>query len=433
MMKVSRKIGRSSQNSTSISRRKKKKSNEKNSLGKSGKRSRGHKRVKTYKRVKIFHKGGAHEIKYDAGLLEYKKKSWFPFLNNKKTGNFTVSISVYTSWVVYSTRETIRYNIEIKLKTRNETGNETTMTLVLPIYKYNDIDHLKDKIHFYLFKSDKDEYTFDFPSNGSFFDGIIAKSTDLLNKFKEEQKKLEEEEELIKRIKEIVKKLQKMQRAFYLYQSRSYSRITDTLRMQNALMDYERFKTDQKTLAEEEKALIEHSTQYNYIEKNNRKLLVDAVLNRILRTQSLLMITSHLFSEYNLHKNEVMKVIELLKDQDPDYDLTHFPPNATQTGFNNDPPYNLVYLLGFIEDKIPEIHDREEEQKGAVKNMIEQMKKIHSQQGANELNYGIIGEEQIGTGSNGVWGQDLWWSPHLRDILFIDSWIPEGQVRREVD
>ena len=42
MMKVSRKIWRSSQKSTSIYRRKKKKSNEKNNLGKSGKRSRGH-------------------------------------------------------------------------------------------------------------------------------------------------------------------------------------------------------------------------------------------------------------------------------------------------------------------------------------------------------------------------------------------------------
>jgi hypothetical protein len=57
-MKVSRKVGRSSHNSTSISHRKKKKSNEKNILGKSGKRSRGHKRMKTYKHVKIFHKGG---------------------------------------------------------------------------------------------------------------------------------------------------------------------------------------------------------------------------------------------------------------------------------------------------------------------------------------------------------------------------------------
>ena len=80
MMKVSRKVGRSSQKSTSISRRKKKKSNEKNNLGKSGKRSRGHKRVKTYKRVKIFHKGGAPpKIEYTANL-EYKKKVWFLFL-----------------------------------------------------------------------------------------------------------------------------------------------------------------------------------------------------------------------------------------------------------------------------------------------------------------------------------------------------------------
>jgi hypothetical protein len=411
-MKVSRKVRRSSHNSTSISHRKKKKR-------KSGKRSRGHKRMNTYKRVKIFHNGGAHKIEYDAGLVEYKKISRFSLFNkfnNNKNSNFKVSISVSPS---YSTREMMRYDINITLKTRNETGNETTMTLVLPI---NDIDDLKDKIHFYLFKSDKDEYTFDFPSNSSFFDGIIAKSTDLLNKFKEEQKKLEEEEKLIKRIKEITNKLHKMERAYYLFQSRSYNSITDTLRMQNALTEYELFKTDQKTLAEEEKALIEASTKYTDIEKNNRKLLVDAVLNRILRTQSLLMITSHLFSEYNLHKNEVMDVIELLTKQDPNYNLRHFPPGAIRRGFTNDPPYDLVYLLGFIEERIPKIQDKEEEQKGAVKNMIEQMKKIHSQRGANELNYDIIEDEVIGNGSNGVWGRYQWWSVKDLDVIFIEPW-----------
>jgi phosphatidate phosphatase PAH1 len=213
-----------------------------------------------------------------------------------------------------------------------------------------------------------------------------------------------------------------MERAYYLFQSRSYNSITDTLRMQNALTEYELFKTDQKTLAEEEKALIEASTKYTDIEKNNRKLLVDAVLNRILRTQSLLMITSHLFSEYNLHKNEVMDVIELLTKQDPNYNLRHFPPGAIRRGFTNDPPYDLVYLLGFIEERIPKIQDKEEEQKGAVKNMIEQMKKIHSQRGANELNYDIIEDEVIGNGSNGVWGRYQWWSVKDLDVIFIEPW-----------
>jgi hypothetical protein len=423
-MKFSRKIGRSSHhNSTSISRRKKKKSNEKNSLGKSGKRSRGHKRVKTYKRVKIFHKGGAHKIEteYDAGLVEYKKISRFSLFNkfnNNKTSKFKVSISVSTSWVVRET--TMRYDIKITLKTRNETGNETTMTLVLPIYKYDNIYNFK--IHDYLFKSNKDEYTFDFPRNSSFFDEIIAKSNDLLNKFKEEQKKLEEEEKLIKRIKEITNKLHMMERAYYLFQSHSYNSITYTLRMQNAVTEYELFKKDQKTLADKEKALIEASTKYTDIEKNNRKLLVDAVLNRILRTQSLLMITSHLFSEYNLHKNEVMDVIELLKEQDPNYNLRHFPPGAIRRSFTNDPPYDLVHLLGFIEERIPKIQDKEEEQKGAVKNMIEQMTKIHSQRGANELKYDIIKDEVIGNGSNGVWGRYQWWSVKDLDVIFIEPW-----------
>lgn len=420
-MKVSRKVGRSSHhNSTSISHKKKKKSNEKNSLGKSGKRSRGHKRMKTYKRVKIFHKGGTHKIEYVTDDIDYKKISWVPFFNDIKTGKFTVSISV-SQEKKYAGRNTYTYTYSITIKLKM--GNET-MTLKIPI---NNLDDLKGTIKSSLFTSEQGEYTFNFPINHYFFDGIIEKSIRLLNECREEQKKLEEEEELIKRIKDIRKKLHDIMRgAYYLYQSRSYKSITDTLRMQNALMDYERFKTDQKTLAEKEKALIERSTQYNDVEKNNRKLLVDAVLNRILRTQSLLMITSHLFSEYNLHKNEVMKVIELLKKQDPKYDLTHFPPGAIRSeflGFNNDPPYNLDDLLGFIEEKIPEIHDREEEQKGAVKNMIEQMKKIHSQQGANELKYDIIEDEVIGTGSNGVWGRNMGWSVRNLDVLFIEPWL----------
>lgn len=409
MMKVSRKIGRSSQKSTSIYRRKKKKSNEKNNLGKSGKRSRGHKRVKTYKRVKIFHKGGAPpKIEYTANL-EYKKINRFPFFNNSKTGNFKVSISVSQS-SRYTGRNTYTYAYIIAIKLETETGNET-MTLVIPI---GNLDDLKRTIESSEFTSGKDKYTFKFPSNHSFFEGIIEKSTRLLNKFKEE-------EELIKRIKEIINKLDKMEQVFHLYQSRSYNSITHTLRMQNAFIDYESFKTDQTTLAEAKKVSIEGSTTLGNQEKNNRQLLVDAVLNRILRTQSLLMITSHLFSEYNLLKNEVTAVIELLTKQD--YNLRHFPPDAIKRNFLNEPPYDLLYLLGFIEDEISKLHDREEEQKGAVKNMIKQMMKIDSERVESELDYKIIDEELIGTRmSNDEWVRDMGGSPHLRDVLFIEPW-----------
>ena len=360
MMKVSRKVGRSSQKSTSISRRKKKKSNEKNNLGKSGKRSRGHKRVKTYKRVKIFHKGGApHKTEYTANL-EYKKISRIPFFNNDKTGNFKVSISV-SQEENYARRNTYTYTYSIEVTL--QTGNET-MTLKISINNYTgNLDDLKRTIKSSVFISGKDKYTFNFPSNHSFFNGIIEKSTRLLNECREEQEKLDKEKELIKRIKEIRNKLPNMNVAsvLVLNQSRSYKIITDTLHMMQASRmeyeEYESFKTDQKTLAEEEKALIERSTYYDdhhrvdHLEKDTRKLLVDAVLNRILRTQSLLIITSHLLSEYNLHKNEVMDVINLLQDQDPNYDLTHFPPGAISIKFN-DPPYDLLDLLGDIKNKI---------------------------------------------------------------------------------
>ena len=431
MMKVSRKIWRSSQKSTSIYRRKKKKSNEKNNLGKSGKRSRGHKRVKTYKRVKIFHKGGAPpKIEYTANL-EYKKKSLVPFFNNSKIGNFKVSISVSQS-SRYTTRNTYTYAYFIAIKLETETGNET-MTLEIPI---GNLDDLKRTIESSEFTSGKDKYTFNFPSNHSFFEGIIEKSTRLLNEFREEQEKLDKEKELIKRIKEIRNKLPNMNVAsvLVLHQSRSYKIITDTLHMMQASMEYESFKTDQKTLAENEKMSIERSTYYHddhrvdHLEKDTRKLLVDAVLNRILRTQSLLIITSHLLSEYNLHKNEVMDVINLLQDQDPNYDLTHFPPGAISIKFN-DPPYDLLDLLGDIKNKISEIQVKEEEQKREVMKMIELMKDIHIRN-KHELEYGIIREEQIGSESNGVWSREWWWAPHLPDVLFIDSWIPPDQVRR---
>jgi hypothetical protein len=54
--------------------------------------------------------------------------------------------------------------------------------------------------------------------------------------------------------------------------------------------------------------------------------------------------------------------------------------------------------------------------------MIEQMKKIHSQRGANELNYDIIEDEVIGNGSNGVWGRYQWWSVKDLDVIFIEPW-----------
>ena len=343
---------------------------------------------------------------YDAGLVEYKKISRVPFFNDKKTGKFTVSISVSTSWVVYSTRETMRYNINITLKTRNETGNETTMTLVLPIYKYNDIDHLKYNLHFYLFKSDKDEYTFDFPNNGSFFDGIIAKSTDLLNKFKEEQKELEEEKKRRKRVEAVWYAINDMHFYTYLYQSSSYNRITNAFQRwmkPDDVTEYERFKTEQITRAEEEKRLI-NGTEYHDTEKDNRILLVDAILNRILRTKLLLMLTSHFINEFELQKNEA---IEVLKPTDKESYVEYEEGNT---------------LLQCIIKKMIEMQDRKEEQEGLIKNMIEQMKKIHSERVESELDFKIIEEELIGTNHDGVWTRDMGWAVLRRDILFIPPW-----------
>ena len=430
MMKVSRKVGRSSQKSTSISRRKKKKSNEKNSLGKSGKRSRGHKRVKTYKRVKIFHKGGApHKTEYTANL-EYKKISRIPFFNNDKTGNFKVSISV-SQEENYARRNTYTYTYSIEVTL--QTGNET-MTLKISINNYTgNLDDLKRTIKSSVFISGKDKYTFNFPSNHSFFNGIIEKSTRLLNECREEQEKLEEEEKLIERIKEIINKIDKMFDAYFIleYDSTvsSYKKITEVIRMMQASTEYELFKTHQKTLAEKEKELIDSSTKYNNVEKDTRKLLVDAVLNRILRTKSLLIITSHLFREYELHENDVKEVIKLLKEQDPDYDLTHFPPNATQVVFNNNPPYNLVGLLKEIQKRIQKIQVKEEEQKREIMKMIKLMTDIHMRH-ERELEYNIIGKERIGSESNGVWGREYWWAEYLDNVLFIDSWMPVDQERR---
>ena len=436
MMKVSRKVGRSSHNSTSISRRKKKKSNEKNNLGKSGKRSRGHKRVKTYKRVKIFHKGGAPpKIVYDA-YLEYKKISRVPFFNNDKTGKFSVTISVnQINDYVGGNTYTYRYSIVIKLKTGGE-----TMTLEIPIEKYTgNLDDLKRTIKSSLFTSEHEQgetkYTFNFTSNRSFFDGIIEKSTQLLDKLIKEQKKIDEENKLIKRIKEIINKMHKMVHAysllFFLEEEIvvSYELITKTIRMMQASTEYEVFKTHQKILAENEKMLIDSSSLHDVLEKDTRKLLVDAVLNRILRTQSLLIITSHLFSEYNLHENEVMEVIELLQQQDPNYDLTHFPPSAIQReDFTNNPPYNLEYILNLIKERKQKIQVKEEQEKGKVKEMIDLMRNIHSRNKL-ELVYNIIGEERIGRNINDVWYREEWWSTGLPLVLFIDSWMPADQIR----
>jgi len=61
-MKVSRKVGRRSRSSSSVSRRRLRNKNRKHTKtqkgGKHGKRGRGHKRVRTYKHGRRFHRGG---------------------------------------------------------------------------------------------------------------------------------------------------------------------------------------------------------------------------------------------------------------------------------------------------------------------------------------------------------------------------------------
>ena len=399
MMKFSRKIGRSSQNSTSISR-KKKKSNEKNGLGKSGKRSRGHKRAKTYKRVKIFHKGGAHEIKYDAGPLEYKKISLFPSFFNKDKTEVSVSISV-----IYGRN---RSYITIKLQTGNK-----LMKLEISINNYTgNLDDLKRTIKSSVFTSGKDEkYTFNFPSNHSFFVEIIEKSTRLLNECQEEQKKLEEEEKRRKRVEAVWNAINSMHFDTYIYQAKSYKIITQKFQywMEKKKIyvteyaEYERFKTEQITRAEEEKRLI-NGTEYHDVEKDNRILLVDAILNRILRTKLLLMLTSHFINEFKLQQSEA---IEVLKPTDRESYVEYEEGNT---------------LLECIIKKIIEMQDRKEEQEGLIKNMIEQMMKIHSERVKSELNFKIIEEELIGTNHDGVWTRDMGWAVLSRDILFIPPW-----------
>lgn len=385
-MKVSRKVGRSSHhNSTSISHRKKKKSNEKNSLGKSGKRSRGHKRVKTYKRVKIFHKGGAHKIEYDAGLVEYKKISWVPFFNDKKTGKFKVSISVY--------RGRTYPCIKIKLTT----ADNETMTLELPIENYTgNLHDLTETIRSSLFTSDQknEKYTFNFPSNNNFFVKIIEESTQLLNKLIEEieeQKKLKEKKEKQERIDVIVDKVSDILWDSLLSvddekQHKNYVDLITRFKKYASIVEdvkeYEHFKTKQIERAVVEIKEIErcHINE----EKDNRKLLVVAVLNRIIRLKLLLMTTSCILIKLESQKHEVMKVISEGGDVERYLEDT---------------------LIPYIDGKIEEIKQVKETQNTDVETMVNLMTRINTEKGKNELDYSIIGKEWIGEKlENGNWG-----------------------------